>query len=121
MNTTMTPSALILLTTLQLSDDLSAESHPILSKHLRDRLRDPRARFLFGCLATDFPSSNPQDDLIITRQGDDAKEAMSAEYKVRSWEMVQGIGGGGQGGSIAGDTSMSLSLFRGRILVGKEY
>ena len=107
-----------------LSDNLYEDSRVILTRHLKDRLRDPRARTLFGSLLTE--SSRNEDELVILREANTAagKEALSTEYKVKNWELIQGIhpGGAGAGGvSGSNDTSMSLSLFQGRVITGKSY
>lgn len=110
-----------------LSDNLSEESRLLAAKTLKDRMRDPRAQFLFGSLNCGSSSSpDPHNELIISREGGPGKEPLSTEYKVKSWELVQGISSAGAGAAgtntaAGNDTSMSLSLFQGRMISGKSY
>ena len=104
-----------------LSDGLAEEPRVVLARHLKDKMRDLNARFLFGSLNSDVDSLSTQDDLIITREKVEGKEQLSAEYKVKNWELIQAINAGGAAGSTSNDTGMSLSLFQGRIITSKNY
>jgi hypothetical protein len=86
-------------------DDASDDVRMLCARILKDKMRDPRAEYLFGSANNNkgivAGQENPQsgwttDGLQIVKDG-----KRVGEYRARNWEMLEG----------GADTSISLSLF----------